>query len=187
MFTHRSRMTISQPDAGRLTVQSSMTRRGLFGGIGLLLVISFVIGMNWDEGIAEEMVVGTIFYFAITAVCLVVAGWNAKLVLDRGAGEARFIRSLFGIPVRSAALRLSEVTAVVIRGIRFLKESEQPRGDFSTRIQGYVERRNVYYKLHLETQDRLHLVEDSTNLADLEEVARRMAAFLGISFRREEL
>ncbi len=188
MFRHRSRMTITRLDENRLALQSSVTRRALFGGIALVLIVSFLVGMDWDEGIADGMVAGTIFYFVITAICLAVAGWSTTLVLDRDAGEARFIRTLFGLRLRGSSLRLSNVDAVVIRGIRFLKEGERPgSGEFSTRIQSYMERRNVYYKLHLETAGQLHLVEDSTDVSDLEAVAQSMAEFLGVTYRREEL
>ena len=188
MIRLRSHVSVTHADDRRLIMQSSMGRRLLFGGISLLLLVSFVVGMDWDEGIEEGMIVGTIFYFSITAVCAAVAGWNSQLVLDRDDRRVHFIRKLFGIPVRSAALPLDDVTGVVIRGIRFLKESEKPRvGLFSNRMHGYMERRNVYHKLYLETNERAYLVEDSSDLSDLEAAARAIAAFLEVDYRREEL
>ena len=188
MIRLRSHITVTHPDDGRLVVQSSAGRRLLFGGIALLLLVSFLVGMDWDEGIEEGMVVGTIFYFSITAVCAAVAGWNSQLILDRDDARVHFVRKLFAARLRHAELPLADVTGVVIHGIRFLKESEQPRvGLFSSRMHGYMERRNVYYKLHIETDERPYLVEDSSDLADLEAAAHAIAAFLDVDYRREDL
>ncbi|MFW5744757.1 MAG: hypothetical protein ACOCWX_02330, partial [Spirochaetota bacterium] len=99
-----------------------------------------------------------------------------------------FIRKLFGIRFASSSMTLSAITAVVIQGARLLREQEKPRSTMlSSRLRGHVERRNAYYKLMLETAEKLHFVEDSTDLSDLESVATSMAEFLGVSYRHEEI
>lgn len=188
MVRLRSHISVTHPDDRRLVVQSSFGRRLLFGGIALLLLVSFFVGMDWDEGIEEGMIVGTIFYFSITAVCAAVAGWNSQLILDHDDSRVHFVRKLFAVPLNHTKLALDDVTGVVIHGIQFLKESEKPRGGlFSNRVHSYMERRNVYYKLHLETDERPYLVEDSSDLTDLETAARAIAGFLGVDYRREDL
>ena len=188
MVRLRSRIAISQRDEKRLAVQSNIARRILFGAIGLLLLLSFVLSVDWQEDFEDGMIAGTIFYFAVTAVCLAVAGWNSVLLLDRADGRAHFMRKLFGIRLTHATLELSRVKAIVIQSIRFLRESEQPRtGFFSGRLRQQVERRNVYHKLYLEGEEKLHFVEDSTDAADLEAAGKTMADFLGISYRHDEL
>jgi hypothetical protein len=188
MLRQRSRITIRQPDETSLAVQSNTGRRVLFGGIGILLLISFVVGADWDGAPADGLIAGTIFYFGVTAICLVVAGWNSILLLDGAQREARFIRRLFGITLSRSHMDLSRVRAVVVQGLRFLRESEQPQpGLGSQRFRGYIERRNVYYKLYLETDEKLHFVEDSTDLTDLESAAQTMADFLRVGYRREEI
>ncbi len=188
MVRLRSHISVTRVDDRRLVVQSSVGRRLLFGGIALLLLVSFLVGMDWEEGIEEGMVVGTIFYVSITAVCAAVAGWNAQLILDRNDSKAHLVRRLFGVPLRHAELPLERISAVLIRSIRFLRESEKPRGGlFPNRMHDYMERRNTYYKLHLETDERPYLVEDSSDLADLEAAAHAIAAFLDVVYRREEV
>jgi hypothetical protein len=188
MFKLRSRIAVTRPADEQLAVQSNLARRLLFGSLALLLVVSFIVGVDWDDDFVGGMVAGTIFYFVITAICLGVAGWNSVVLFDRAEGEARFIKRLFGVQLSRSALALSNVRAVVIQGIRFLKESEQPRsGLFGSRFRGQMERRNTYYKLQLEGEEKLHLVEDSTDLGDLEAAGKAIADFLGITYRREEL
>ncbi|MFW6288924.1 MAG: hypothetical protein ACOC2Q_03995 [Spirochaetota bacterium] len=179
---------MSQHDHDRLVVQSNVGRRALFGGIALLLLVSFVVGVDFERDFADGMITGTVFYFAITAICAVVAGWNSIVLFDRAQGRVEFIRKLFGIRLGSSSLELGDIRAVVLRGLRFLRESEQPQpGMLNQRFRGYVERRNVYYKLHLETDETLHFVEDSTDLTDLESAAQGIADFLGVTYRREEI
>ncbi len=188
MIRLRSRIAYSRPDEHRLLVQSNVARRLLFGGIAAILLISFFVSSDWGTVQEDGMVGGTIFYFVITAICLVVAGWNSMMMLDRSRGEADFIRKLFGIRLASSSMTLSSITAVVIQGAKLLREQEKPRSSMlSTRLRGHVERRNVYYKLMLETAEKLHFVEDSTDLSDLESVATSMAEFLGVSYRHEEI
>ncbi|MFW5689239.1 MAG: hypothetical protein ACOC1U_06690 [Spirochaetota bacterium] len=188
MLRQRSRITVRQPDESSLAVQSNTGRRLLFGGIGVLLIVSFLVSADWSGEIADGMVAGTIFYFGITAICLAVAGWNSMVVLDGRDRSAHFIRRIFGITIGHSTLDLSAVRAVVIQGLRFLRESEQPQGGLgSSRLRNYMERRNAYYKLFLETDEKLHFVEDSTDVSDLEAAGHAMADFLGVSYRREEI
>lgn len=188
MLRLRSRISVSRQDEDRLAVQSNLGRRLLFGGIALLLFVSFLVGVDLERDFADGMIAGTVFYFAITAVCTAVAGWNSIVVFDRSRGKAEFMRKLFGIRLGSSSLELGEIRAVVVRGLRFLRDSEQPQpGMLNQRFRGYVERRNVYYKLHLETSETFHFVEDSTDLTDLEAAAEGIAGFLGVTYRREEI
>ena len=188
MIRLRSRIAFSRPDEQRLVIQSNVARRLLFGAIAAVLLLSFVVSSDWSSAGEDGMVAGTIFYFAITAICLAVAGWNSMMLLDRSRGEADFVRKLFGIRLASSSMPLSSITAVVIQGARLLLEHEKPRATMlGTRLRGQVERRNVYYKLMLETAEKMHFVEDSTDLSDLESVATSMAEFLGVSYRREEI
>ncbi|MFW5741896.1 MAG: hypothetical protein ACOC2D_01360, partial [Spirochaetota bacterium] len=99
-----------------------------------------------------------------------------------------FIRKLFGIRFASSSMTLSSITAVVIQGAKLLRDQDKPRSAMlGSRLSGQVERRNVYYKLMLETAEKLHFVEDSTDLSDLESAAASMAEFLGVSYRHEEI
>lgn len=188
MLRQRSRVSISRPDEGQLIVRSNIARRVLFGAIGALLIVSFLVSADWEGRVADGMIAGTIFYFAVVLICLSVAGWNSVMALNRHDGNAHFIRRFFGITLGHGTLDLSRITAVVIQGLKFLRESEQPQsGLLGSRFRGYMERRNVYYKLHLETDEKLHFVEDSTDVEDLEAAAREMADFLGVTYRREEI
>ena len=188
MFRQRSRVSLTRPDEHRLVIQSNTARRVLFGSIAALLIVSFLVSTDWDGQLADGMIAGTIFYFAVVLVCLGVAGWNSRLVLDHEDEQAHFIRRFFGITLGHGTLAHSQIHAVVIQGLKFLRENEQPQsGLISSRFRSYMERRNVYYKLHLETEQKLHFVEDSTDIADLESAAQQMADFLGVTYRREEI
>lgn len=188
MIRLRSRIALARPDEHRLLIQSNVARRLLFGAIAAVLVLSFIVSSDWGRAQEDGMIAGTIFYFVITAICLAVAGWNSMMILDRSHGEAYFIRKLFGIRFASSSMPLSEISSVVVQGAKLLREQEKPRATMlSNRLRGHVERRNVYYKLMLETAEKLHFVEDSTDLSELQSAATAMAEFLGVSYRHEEI
>lgn len=186
MIRLRSRISYSQPTAATFTIQSNVGRRILFGGIAALLFVAFLVSADWGEGVADGRVAGTIFYFSLVAVCVAVAGWNSMVVLDKSDNKAHFVRRLFGLVLGHSTMNLSDVRAVVVQCLRFLREQEQPALG-STRMRSYMERRTYYFKLHLETAEKLHFVEDSTDSGDLEAAGQAMAGFLNVTYRREEL
>jgi hypothetical protein len=188
MIRLRSRIALSQPSDDRLVIQSNAARRILFGSIAAVLLLSFAVSSDWGAEGVDGLVAGTIFYFVVTAICLGVAGWNSVVAFDRSDGQAHFTRRLFGIPLVSSAVALSAVISVVVQGVKLLRDEEKPRATvLSNRLRGHVESRNVYYKLMLESTEKMHFLEDSTDLADLETAARRLAEFLGVSYRYEAL
>ncbi|MFP4113636.1 MAG: hypothetical protein ACOC2Y_02680 [Spirochaetota bacterium] len=188
MFRTRSRISYNRPSEELFVIESNVVRRLLFGGIGLLLAVSFLVSVDWREDFAGEMIAGTVFYFVVTAICLAVAGWNSRVELDRHAGEVRFVKRFAGVALSTSVVPAAEVTAVVVQGIRFLRDDEKAGATLlGSRFRRYVERRNVYYKLQLETEEKLRFVEDSTDFAELEPAAKAMAEFLEVTYRHEEL
>ena len=160
-------------------------RRILFAAIGAMLLISFVIGSSTPS---EPMIGGTIFYFVITGISLVVAAWNSVTTLDRETGILTFQKRFAGIAVRSESTQLGSITGVVLQIVQFMKESEQPQPTMlNTRYRSYMNRRNTYYRLYLETGDEKFLIEDSSDSEDLDRVGETVADFLGLTYRRIEI
>jgi hypothetical protein len=185
MLRVRSRISLSQPVESRLVVRSNLGRRVLFGIIGVVLLVSFFVG---SAGGGEPMIGGTIFYFVITLISVAVAGWNSQVTFDRDAGDAVFSKSIFGIRLREDSVALASVTTVILQSLQFLKQSEQPQPTMlNSRFRGYMSRRNTYYRLFLETADEKLLIEDSSELEDLDRSANLIAAFLNVTYRREEI
>jgi hypothetical protein len=188
MFRLRSRLTVAQPSEARIVLRSNPTRRILFGIVGALLIVAFVIGVDWQEDFQSGSVAGSIIYFFLTATCVGVAAWGNSVHFDNDRGTVAFVKSVFGIEVRKEQMPASEVDAVTIQGIQFLKESERPQaGLLNSRFRAYLDKRNTYYKLFLDFGEKRRFVEDSTELADLEGAATAISRHLDVSYKREDI
>ncbi|MFP4376275.1 MAG: hypothetical protein ACLFP4_04465 [Spirochaetales bacterium] len=188
MFRLRSRIAISQPISQQLLLQISSGRRLVFGLIAAVLIIAFFVGVDWQRDFGPDFSGGIVFYFALTAVCLSVAGWNSIVLLDRGNHRAVFLKRLFGVSLHQQKVELVGRVHVLVLSASFLKQREMPQpGALSNRFRNYAERRNVYYKLFIVVDDRRHFVEDSTDTDELERAAVAMSDFLGVEFRKEEI
>lgn len=186
MFKLRSRVVLAASSEDLIVLQSSPGRRVLYGAIGLLLLIAMAMSVDWQADFNREMIVGTIIYLALTLTSIGVAAFGRSVRFDRSTGEISFIRAIAGVRVGESSMPLSDVRSVTIQGVQFLKESEQPQpGLLNTRFRNYVQRRNNYYKLYLDTDNSRRFLEDSTELADLDAAASRIAEFLGVELKRE--
>jgi hypothetical protein len=184
----RTRIAASRPREDLLILRSNIGRRLGFAAIAVLLVVALFVGVDWGEDFGRQSVGGTIFYLLLTLTTLGVAAWGRSVHLDKAAGEVHQVRTLVGIEVHRTTTAASSVKAVVIQGMRFLKEAEQPRpGLLNTRFRNYVDRRNSYYKLFLERDDDRIFLEDSTDLSDLDGAAEQISGFMGITLRREDI
>jgi hypothetical protein len=160
----------------------------VFALISAVLIIAFLVGVDWQRDFGEEFSGGIVFYFALTAVCLAVAGWNSVLLIDRSDHRARFSKRLFGLPLHQQTVELAGRVHVLILSASFLKGREMPQpGALTNRFRNYAEKRNVYYKLFIVVDDQRYFVEDSTDTDELEHAAVAMSEFLGIEFRKEEI
>jgi hypothetical protein len=63
-------------------------------------------------------------------------------------------------------------------------ESAAPR---SKAIQGFLERRAALYRLYVENSAGVHYLAESSDGAELQDVGRTVADFLGIPYRYERL
>ena len=188
MFRLKSRLSLSQPAPTRLVLRTNPASRVVFGVIGAFLVVAFFVSYDFQAGFEQGMIAGTVFYTVLTLTCVFVAGRGTSVAFDSEAGEVAFVSSLFGFVTGREAQPTTDIRRVVVQGIRFLKESEQPRpGLVNNRFRGYIARRNVYYKLFLEFEESRRLLEDSTDLSDLEAAGSRIAAFLTVDYHHEEL
>ncbi len=188
MFRLRSRLSVSQTPDRRLVVELSGRRRLLFGFISLLLIIAFFVSVDFERDFGEDFSAGIIIYFALVAVCVAVAGWNSLVVLDGTRHEARFSKRLFGLALHESVVSLTTVRSVLLQSVQFLRGREMPQpGAMTNRLRNYMERRNVYFKLYIETDEKRHFVEDSTDTSELELAADSMSQFLGVPLLREEL
>jgi hypothetical protein len=188
MFRVRSRITITHPSETTLVLRSNPGRRVLFGIVGALLLLAFVLSVDWQADFERGSLVGTIFYFVLTTTCLVVAAWGSSVLFDSDKKEIIFTRTIVGIAVRRDRQETTAVQAVTVVGVRFLKESERPQpGLLNTRFRNYIDRRNNYYKLYLDLGERRRFLEDSTDLTDLDAAANEISQFLHVTLRREEV
>ena len=189
MIRIRSHVALKQRSGTELEVRSNPTRRVLFGVVAILLVLAVVIGADWDNDFGRDHLVGNIFFFLLTGAAAVIAGWSSSMIVDVGERNTiRFAGTLFGIPIRVDTMDPRTVKAVVLQGVKLLRESETPRvGLGSPRLAGYLARRTTYYKLYLETNEARRLVEDSTDLSELDAIGVAVARLLDVEYRKEDV
>lgn len=188
MFRLRSRVSLAQPAPHQLLLRTNPIRRVLFGAVAVFLVVAFFVSYDFGAGFERGMIAGTVFYAILTITCILVAGRGSSVLFDTQADELVIEAKLFGLSVSRQSMSTKDIRGVVIQGIRFLKDSEQPQpGLLNSRFRGYIARRNVYYKLYLDLAESRRLLEDSTDLPDLEATAGRIAGFLNTDYRHEEL
>ncbi len=188
MFRLRSRMAISQPDPQQLLLQISSGRRLLFAIISIVLIVAFLVGVDWQRDFGEEFSGGIVFYFALTAVCLAVAGWNSLLLVHRSSHRALFSKRLFGVPVHQQKIELVGRVHVLILSASFLRGREMPDpGALTNRFRNFAEKRNIYYKLFIVVDDQRYFVEDATDTDELEHAAVAISDFLSVEYRKEEI
>jgi len=99
----------------------------MFGIVGGLLLLAFFVSVDWQSDFDRGSLVGTIFYFVITATCVAVAAWGSSVFFDKGGCDVSFIKSIFGLEVQRDRVEARAVQAVTIQGVRFLKDSERPQ------------------------------------------------------------
>ena len=187
MFRLKSRITAVRTGESTLVVRTSNGRRVLFGVTAAFLVVAFFVGVDWELDFVDGLPAGMVFFFGVLAICTGVAGWKSSVVFDTDARTVRFSKQLFGIVVQEQTLPADDVRSVVLQGIRFLKDAERPQpGLLNNRLRDTIARRNVYYKLFLETSEKRHLIEDSTDTDDLDGAAQAIAGFLNLPVRHEE-
>lgn len=188
MFRLRSRLSVTHSGERELIVQLNGRQRVLFGLIAALLIAGFAFGVDFERDFGEDFSAGMIIYFALVVICLSVAGFNSLVTLDTQRHEARFSKRLFGFGLQSKVISLASVRSVLLQSIEFLRGKEMPQqGPMTSRFRDYMQRRNVYFKLYLETDEKRHFVEDSTDSSELESAASAMSQFLSIPLVREEL
>ncbi len=187
MFRLKSRITAVRTGESTLVIRTSNGRRVLFGVTAAFLVVAFFVGVDWELDFVDGLPAGMVFFFGVLAICTGVAGWKSSVAIDSAARTVRFRKQLFGIGVQEQAFSVDDVSGVVLQGIRFLKDSERPQpGLLNNRMRDTIARRNVYYKLFLETSQKRHLIEDSTDADDLDSAAQSIAAFLNLPVKHEE-
>jgi hypothetical protein len=173
-----------------LVVQSNPTRRIMFGAIGAILVVAFVLGIDWRSESERQLITGLVFYFSLVAVSVAVAGWNKSLIVDSGSSkEVRFVNTLFGLPVRRSRIGIDEIEAVTLQRVKLLggKPNTARPALGSSPFGGIFSRRGSYFKLSLELAETRHFLEDSTDGSELEAIGTEMARAIGVDFRTEDL
>ena len=188
MLRVRSRLSVSHRSDDVLAVQISIVRRLIFGAIAVLLLASFVVSVDFEQDFQSNLIAGLIFYFSITAVCVGIAGWNSVKLLDRRQREIRYESRLFGIPLKRKILSEVTVEAVTVQTVKLIRESEKPReGMFGRPLRGYLEKRGSYHKLYLDTAERRLILEDSTEITDLQQIGQGLAEFYRVAYKVEEV
>ena len=188
MVRLRSRLSLKPIGEKQLLLQSNPGRRAMFGAVALVLLIAFLVSVDFQVDFEREMIAGSVFYFALVALCLVVAGWNNAVLFDTAQRQVFFIKRMFGARVHSRALPSDGIRSITLQGVRLLKESERPRaGVLGSRFSAHVARRNTYYKLYIDSGDEREFLEDSTDPGELNAAGMTIAGFLGVDFRTEDI
>lgn len=187
MLRVRSRISVSHRSDNVLVVQVTPTRRIVFGLLGALLLLAFFVSVDWQEDLSGRLIAGSIFYFSMTAICLGVSAWNNLRTLDRATSRIRIEKRLFGVVLRGETIDRVALESVTVQSIRLLKESEKPRDRMLSRpLRGYMDRRTAYHKLFLDMGEQRLLIEDSSDLAELDTIGQGIADFYDVTYRREE-
>ena len=97
MISVRSRLSMRKVSEDSLKMQISPWRRGLYGGISLILLAGLLSG--WSDIPFTGVNAGLVFYLLMIIVSLSVAGWNTVTQVDRRRGVIGVSRRLFGVRV----------------------------------------------------------------------------------------
>ncbi len=175
----RSRIEAKKIDDSTVMIHLSRGRRILFLAVAALLVVAFMVGVDFSTSFSGPELGGTIFYILLTLTTILAAGWDSRTVFAK-AEEAVFRqKAFFGVAIASKSLPIGSVRALVCHGVKLLEGyGRRPR---------FVERRAQLYKLLLETDEALIPIEDSTTRDDLDRVAGAVGEFLNLPYRYEEL
>lgn len=180
---------IARGDQEVFVLRSNPARRLLFLGIAVLLLVGFVLGFDWERGFSAEAVGGTIFYFVLVFVSLLVASWNQETIFSRRDGEVRFRKRLLLMRLQEDRVPLADITGVLVQTVRLIKgrvdhDRDFQRGGVFSQI---VQRRNTFFRLFLETDRGKLLIEDSADVRDLSNLATSISEFLGVQYRTEDI
>lgn len=169
-----------------LVVQINWGRRALYGAIGVLLVLAFVV--SYDSQTDQGSVVGLVFYALLTIAAVGVAAWNSRTVFVRDRSTVQTQKRLFGIVLKSEEIDAQRINGVTLQAIRLLRTQEIPQqGLLNSRFRGFASRRSQYFKLFLEIGERRVMLEDSSYRDELEAVATSIAEYLNVPLQNEEV
>ncbi|MFP4483771.1 MAG: hypothetical protein ACLFO1_02845 [Spirochaetaceae bacterium] len=180
---------VAAGDRDVFVLRSNPARRLLFLGIAALLGVGFVLGFDWSDGFSGESIGGTIFYFVLVVVSLLVASWNQETIFSRPDGTVLFRKRLLLAKIQEDQISLEDITGVLLQTVRLIKgrvdhdRDLQRSGVFSQLVQ----RRNTFFRLFLETDRGKLLIEDSADVRDLSNLATSISRFLGVQYRTEDV
>jgi hypothetical protein len=151
-------------------------------------LVAFIVSVDWQVDFTRQLLVGSIFYFTITAICVGVAAWNHVRIVSKAHSKIDIERRIAGLVVSRETIDNLDVESVTLQSVRLLKESEKPRDRMMSRpLRRYMDRRATYYKLYLDTTEKRHLLDDSSDLTDLDTIGQGLADFFSVAYRREEV
>lgn len=179
MISIRSRIEAKKIDDSTVMIHLSRGRRIMFLVVATLLVVAFIVGVDFSTSFSGAELGGTIFYIFLTLTTIFSAGWDSRTVFAKGEEKVFRQKTVFGIAVASMDLPLGSVKALVCHGVKLLEGyGRRPR---------FMERRAQLYKLLLETDEAVLPIEDSTTREDLDRVGSAVAEFLGLPYRYEQM
>jgi len=176
-------------DEDAFVLRSNPGRRILFLIIAILLFVGFILGFDWSQGMSGQGIGGTIFYFILIAVSLIVASWKQETIFSRKTGTVRFRKQLLLFTLQDDSLPLSEVKAVILQTVRLIKDRVDHARDFQRGgvFSQIMQRRNTFFRLFLESDRGKLLLEDSSDAAGLEDLGTNVSKYLNVPYRTEDI
>ncbi len=193
MISVRSRLSMRKVSEDSLKMQISPWRRGLYGGISLILLAGLLSG--WSDIPFTGVNAGLVFYLLMIIVSLSVAGWNTVTQVDRRRGVIGVSRRLFGVRVAQKEFLFPDLQEILIRkivlfrGFRQQGGTEYARGGMLTPGRNALSpRRKELGKLYLISKSQKpEFLEESTDVADLWSIGESISEFCGLPVRSEEI
>jgi hypothetical protein len=186
MVATRSRFTLSETADRSLVLSTQPFRRVIFAGISLILVIAFLVSVDYERDFSSENLFGTVFYFLLAGGSAVIAGWDEKTMFCRERESIVFYRRIFGVSFLIRCIPFDEVTAVLF--IHDAPEqsagSEYAAGDPKKKV--FHSGESGMYYAYIETVGERVLLEQAPERKEIEEIADLIAQFLETPFIRAE-
>ena len=185
-FRAAARIRIISQEAVEIT--ASFYRRAMYGGISILLLVTASLGLNPEQDLQGNRLIGTLIILFFIAGSAVAAGFNKTTLFDKK--NNLFLRKiyLFSFPVAKELLlpSLSEIVCLQYTDLELMRSGRREVHANRSRINpmSFFENRSHLYRLYVETEREEILLQESTFPDELEDTIEVLTLFLGIGVKR---
>ena len=189
MRTLRSRYRLVKKSPDRLELSTSPARTGLYLALFVLFLVTFILNFDPEKHLEGGELYRTLFFLLILLLLLFIALLTRSFVFEKKSGVVTIEARILGIIHFRTAKRLpmAELAEMILRQITLIGHSEERQTKITRWYRDTLRVRSRLYKLILVCEGENLLLEQSTSPEDLEETGKRIAEFVNIPFRTQEV